>query len=266
MRPPLLKHRIATEDALLGTFVFSRDAAATEICAAAGFDFVIIDLEHALNDLRTAMEHLRAAAASGINALVRLGGATLADAGRLLDAGAEGIVIPHLGLASGSDVLRSLRYHPEGQRPACTGVPAADFGLVEFSRRAADANRDVLAIGLVEDADCVRRLPEILRESRPDWIMPGPSDLAVGLGVPAALRHPRVVEAIDSVFADAAAAGILLGMYVSDPEEIDTWRAKGARFFVYSIDYKILARAMSGAVSACKARLGPLRGRDAGGD
>jgi 2-keto-3-deoxy-L-rhamnonate aldolase RhmA len=256
MTVPLLKHRIATEDALLGTFVFSREAAVTEICAAAGFDFVIVDLEHALNDLQTAVAHLRAAAASGINALVRLGGSTLADAGRLLDAGAEGIVVPHLGLASGGEALRSLRYHPEGQRPACTGVAAAGFGLAEFSRRAADANRDVLAIGLVEDAQCVRRLPEILRDSRPDWIMPGPSDLAVGLGVPGALRHPRVVEAIDSVFTDTAAAGIPIGMYVSEPGEIGVWRAKGARFFVYSIDYKLLAGAMSAAVSACKARLG----------
>jgi 2-keto-3-deoxy-L-rhamnonate aldolase RhmA len=214
-------------------------------------------MEHALNDVRSVAGHLRAAAAGGIHALVRLGASTLADAPRLLDAGADGVILPHFGLpgAGGQKAIEALRYFPDGVRPACTGVAAARYGLADFARRAEAANRDVLSVGLIEDRECVERLPELFAKGRPDWVMPGPSDLAVSLGVPGQLRHTLVTEAVDAVLAAAAAADIPVGLYIGSPDEIEPWRAKGARFFVYSIDYKVLARTLSDAATACRARM-----------
>ena len=100
MIPPLqqsFRGRIRAGDTLLGGFVFSTDPNITEIYAAAGFDFVIIDLEHTMGDLQIVAAHLRAARAAGIQASVRIGRSQLHDVPRLLDAGCKSLMLPHLG-------------------------------------------------------------------------------------------------------------------------------------------------------------------------
>ena len=120
---------------LLGGFVFSTDPAMAEIYAAAGFDFIIIDMEHALNDLHATVAHLRAARGAGINAVARVGAANLANIQRLLDAGCEGVFLPHLGMpgTETNEALRALKYHPDGVRPTCTGVSAASLTILQIS-------------------------------------------------------------------------------------------------------------------------------------
>jgi len=250
-----LKQRLDASACLLGGFVFSTDPGIAEIYAQAGFDFVVIDLEHALNDLRSVQAHLRACAAAGIEAVVRLGSGSLADAPRLLDAGAQGVMLPHVGMpgAASDELLRSLRYAPMGSRPTCTGVQAAGYGLADFAAAAERANREVLAIGLIEDAECVERVGELLARSRLDWVMPGPGDLAMSLGVPGQLTHPRVQQAVQKVLEAAQRHGVPAGMYVNDPSEVPAWRQRGVRFVVYSIDYKVLARSLQQAAAACRA-------------
>lgn len=256
-RPPSLKEKLASGPCLIGSFVFSPDAGIPEVYAEAGFDFIIIDMEHGLNDVRSVQAHLRACAASGINAVVRLGAASLADAPRLLDAGAEGVMLPHLGLpgSGAGEALASLRYWPAGARPTCTGVPAAGFGLADFAGVVRRSNRDTLSIGLIEDRDCVDAIDRVLDEAAVDWIMPGPADLASSLGVHGDLRHPRVTAAIETTIAAAGRRGIPVGVYINDPAEIAAWTGKGIRFFVHSIDYKILAKTLRATLLGCREQL-----------
>ena len=251
---PSLNDRIRSQNFLLGSFVFSTDASITEVYASAGFDFVIVDMEHGLNDLRSTMSHLRAARASGMSALVRVGPATLGDVPRLLDAGCEGIMIPHLGLpGSGAlEALQATRYAPLGSRPTCTGVSAADFGIGDFAAYVKRANNDIVTIGLVEDRECVDNIDEILSQKPVDWVMPGPGDLATSLQVPGQLRHPKVEAAVGQVFSAAERSNIPIGMYVNHPDEIERWRAKGAKFLVLSIDLKLLGLSLKAAAIACR--------------
>jgi len=238
----------------LGAFVFSTDPAIPQIYAEAGFDFVVVDLEHALNDLRSAMQHLQACRAAGIHAFARIGGADLANVPRLLDAGFKGMMLPHLGIAAaGTDTaVQALRYPPDGLRPTCTGVPAAGFGLSNFARYAEASNRDVVSIGLVEDGEAVERIDQILDRKGADWIMPGPGDLASSLGVHGQLKHPTVEAAVDKVLDAAAARGIPAGMYINDPSEAAPWIARGVKFLVLSIDYKWLGKTLKAAAEACR--------------
>lgn len=257
MLPPAtpLKSRIASGEFLLGSFVFSTDPSIPEIYASAGFDFVIVDMEHGLNDIQGAVSHLRSARAAGIDAVVRIGPANLGDVPRLLDAGCEGIMIPHFGLpgSGATEALRSTRYSPSGTRPTCTGVSAAGFGIANFASYVERANRDILTIGLVEDRECVEDIDAILERKEVEWVMPGPGDLATSLGVPGQLRHPRVEGAVDRVFSAAGRSKTPLGMYINSPAEIAPWRAKGARFFVLSIDLKWLGLSLKAAADACRA-------------
>jgi len=228
---------------VLGAFLFSPDPDMSAVYAHAGFDFVIVDMEHGANDVRSVIGHVRAAQASGITPIVRLGVANFHDAGRLLDAGAAGFMLPHYGAAAygANDVLHAMRYAPQGGRPTCTGVPAAGFGLKTFAEVAARSNEDVVAMGLIEDADVVARIEAVLESAAVDCLMPGPADLATSLGVHGQLRHPQVLEAIARIKAAAQARSIPLGIYINDPKEIAESEPREIAFFVYSIDYKSFA-------------------------
>jgi 2-keto-3-deoxy-L-rhamnonate aldolase RhmA len=252
-----LQAKRTANDVLLGSFVFSRDPTMCEVYAACGFDFVIVDMEHGLNDVGTAIGHVRASRAAGMQSLVRVGAANLGDVARLLDAGCEGVVIPHfgMGLAAVDEAVHSLRYHPAGSRPTCTGVAAADFGLGIFAQKAERSNAQVVSVGLIEDRQAVERIDAVLDSAAVDWVMPGPGDLATSLGVHGQLRHPTVEAAVDRIFEAATTRGKPVGMYINDPSELAAWHAKGAGFFVLSIDYKWLAKSLDGAAKACRAAL-----------
>jgi len=254
LRAPTLKQRIREQDLLLGGFVFSVDASMPEIYASAGFDFIIIDTEHGLCDLTAAVNHIRAAKAAGIHAAVRVGPADLHNIPRLLDAGCEACFIPHLGHHDSSrEALRSMRYHPMGERPTCTGVSAANYGLADFGGVVSASNRDVLSVGMVEDRECVDAIDEILARKEVDWLMPGPADLSSSLGVHGQVRHPTVLAAVDKILASARKHDIPVGMYVNTPQELPEWKAKGAKFIILSIDLKWLAISLKGAVQALRA-------------
>lgn len=250
-----LRMKMDAGEFLLGGFVFSRDATVSEVYAAAGFDFVVVDMEHGLNDIGTAISHVRAGRAVGIQSFIRVGGANLLDIPRLLDAGCEGVMIPHFGLGSApvDEAIRSMKYHPAGSRPTCTGVSAAEFGLGDFAAGAERANVGVLSIGLVEDRESVANIDSVLDARQVDWVMPGPGDLATALGVHGQLRHPKVEAAVDQIFAAAQKRRQPVGMYINDPSELAAWHAKGASFFVLSIDLKWLARSLQQASAACRA-------------
>jgi 2-keto-3-deoxy-L-rhamnonate aldolase RhmA len=254
-----LKERMKTclndSSMLLGGFVFSTEPAMAEIYTAAGFDFVIIDMEHALNDMGSTVAHLRAARGAGIHALVRVGEADLSNIPRLLDAGCEGVFLPHLGMPGKgtSEAIRTLKYHPDGIRPTCTGVRAANYGLAEFGKVASESNRNILSVGMVEDAQCIENIEDILDTGEEvDWLMPGPADLSTSLGVHGRVREPIVLNAVDKVFRAAQERGIPVGMYINDPSELPEWRDKGAKFIVLSIDLKWLGRSLKSAAKVCK--------------
>ncbi len=240
----LLSRPASGQETTLGAFVFSPDADISAVYAHAGFDFVIIDLEHGANDIRSTIAHIRACHAHQIAPIARLGVTNFPDAGRLLDAGIDGFMLPHVGLAGyGSDqVMRAMRYAPEGSRPTCTGVPSAGFGLTTFSEAAARANSTVVTLGLIEDASVVADLDRVLDGVELDCVIPGPADLATSLGCHGQLRHPDVLAATRTIQQGARARNIAVGQYINDPAEIADDAADPIGVYVYSIDYKALAK------------------------
>lgn len=228
----------------LGAFVFSPDPDISLVYAHAGFHFVIIDMEHGANDVRSAIGHVRASQAGGIVPIVRLGVANFHDAGRLLDAGAAGFMLPHYGHPTygANEVVRAMRYAPQGARPTCTGVPMAGFGLKPFAEAAAQSDSDVISIGLIEDAQVVEDIDNVLDSLSVDCLMPGPADLATSMGLHGELRHPEVLAAVDKIAAAAKRRGIAHGRYINDPSDIQAETAKDTAFYVYSIDYKSFAK------------------------
>lgn len=232
----------------LGTFVFSTDAAHSEIVGLAGYDYVVIDTEHAPLEAAHVVEHVRAAKLGGATPIVRMRGDRPEDVGRLLDTGAEGIMFPHVGLddAATQGAFAAMRYAPDGERPTCTGVRASDYGLADFRTQSTALNESMITIGLVEDATAVDRIEEALAVTPFDVVIPGMGDLASSFDVPGQLTHELVVNATERVIRATLDAGLRAGVYVRDAAEAERWKDAGVSVFLASIDYRVLARAYQG--------------------
>lgn len=240
-----------------GSFTFSPDPAHTEIMGLAGLDFVMIDLEHAPLTITDVVAHIRAAELHGISPFVRVRHNNPADVGRILDAGASGIMFPHVGLdpEATKSAMDAMRYNPEGIRPSCTGVRAIDFGLSSFSDYVTRSNSEVISIGLIEDQVVVEKIDEVLEEYQLDIVIPGSGDIATSLGLPGEHTHPKVVESLMKVVDATIANGkSKVGMYLADPKLAPQWRDKGVEFFLLSIDYRFLAQAYGAALQDIKSK------------
>lgn len=255
--PPLKQRLAQATSPLFGGFVFSTDPNICEVYAEAGFDFVVIDTEHGLNDVRTVHAHLRSCAATGISAVIRLGVASFPDVPRLLDGGAEAFMFPHLGLPGyGSDAaISAMKYPPLGNRPTCTGVQSAGYGILDFKKTTERANRNALAIGLIEDRECVEAIDSVLDATGVDWVMPGPGDLASSYDVHGQLRSPVVENAVETVLKAARKRNVTTGMYINEASEVARWQGQDIRFFIYSLDYKVMGKALQGAIAGCRSHI-----------
>ena len=125
--------------------------------------------------------------------------------------------------------MQSVCYSPEGERPRCTGVPAASFGLSSFADYVERSNSEVAAFGLVEDKICVDNIDTVLGGGLVDCVLPGPGDLSVSYGVHGRFAHPLVQQAIKTVIGGARRAGIAAGLYISDPSEVAALRSAAGR-------------------------------------
>ena len=228
-----------------GTFVFSADPATTEIVAGAGFDYVVIDLEHAPLTVPDILAHARAADAAGISCWARVGHAEPPEIGRILDTGVQGLILSHFGrdLAQSRAMLDAFRYPPHGTRGTCSGVRGLRYQCDDLPGEIRRANERALSIGLIEDADAVERLDEVLALGVDAVMAGGAGDLAASLGLHGQGNHPRVRATALKVVRSAQERGLRAGVYVGDLAGVEFWREAGVDFYAYSIDYKVLAKA-----------------------
>jgi 2-keto-3-deoxy-L-rhamnonate aldolase RhmA len=246
-----IKQRCETGDASFGTFTYSPDPALVEIAASAGFDFVIVDTEHGQLDAGDVTSLIRTARGEGMTPFVRVGDPNAHSVGRALDAGAAGVMLPHVNdELMAQELTAAARFAPAGIRSACTCSPATNYSFTPFATYARAADEQTWVMGLIEDKAGVDRIDEIIQIAGLDVVMPGISDLAASLGVPGELDHPLVLDAVERI-ADRVGErpDVELALYVSSPQQVSTWAARGVKIFVYSIDYKLVAGAYAAARS-----------------
>ncbi|WP_052223529.1 HpcH/HpaI aldolase family protein [Novosphingobium malaysiense] len=249
--------KLRAQEQCTGTFIFSSDPSITEIIGLSGFDVGIIDLEHATTSLAMLPGQARAAHAGGMSWWIRVGTISPEPIARSLDAGAQGIILPHFGLDMEASMLglRALSYAPDGIRPSCTGTRASGYGQ-DFGSYARRSNDEVFGIGLIEDAEVVDRIEEVFDTTGIGIVLPGGAgDLATSLGVHGQGNHPRVLAAIERVHRAAKARPHMrIGAYVSDLSSLPALRELGFDFYIYSIDYKVLAAAYHSVYKAITER------------
>ena len=203
-----LKARIARKEILHGIFVMVPSAAVVEMCGYNGFDYVILDAEHGAAGTETLEHQLRAADASGIPAIVRVGSRAPDQILRVLDAGACGILVPHVITADDTEaIVRAAHFPPHGVRGLATTSRAGRHGLVPATEYIKSARDETVVIVQIEDRAALENVAAIARTPDLDAVFIGPADLATSFGYPGQPGHAAVVAAIDGIKRDVTAAG-----------------------------------------------------------
>jgi 4-hydroxy-2-oxoheptanedioate aldolase len=243
-----LTDRLRGRDLLVGTFVSLGSPAVTSLLAVAGFDFLLIDLEHGAGSEAGLQSQLFAAEAEGAATMVRTETFDRIRIGRVLDLGATAIMLPRVDSAEqASEAIAHLHYPPDGDR----GVAASNRAR-RWSTRTdpfAQANRELAAIVQIESAEAVRDVERIAAVPGVDALFIGPSDLSHSLGVPGDLDAPEFRQAVDAVLAAARANEVAAGILAATPERARAFVAEGFTLMVLSADVNMLAGAARDALA-----------------
>jgi 2-dehydro-3-deoxyglucarate aldolase/4-hydroxy-2-oxoheptanedioate aldolase len=239
-----LRTRLAAGQATLGTFVGAASPVTAEACAAAGVDWLVLDLEHGSGGEEQVRDVIPAAGAYGVPTVVRVESAARIRIGRVLDLGAAGVMLPRMDTAEEvRQAARHLRYPPAGDRGVATYNRACRFGLDPGALARADA--EVLGVVQVESASAVEQVDEIAAIDGVDVLFVGPQDLSHNLGVPGDLEAATYLAAVEQVRAAAARHGKACGLLVRDGATAAARQADGWTFVAIGSDTTLLAAAVA---------------------
>lgn len=220
------KQRIGAGEALAGSFVMAASATVAEMCGYAGFDFVVLDQEHGPSGPETLEHQIRAAETSGAAALVRVPWSARWLIQQALDAGALGIVVPHVTtVEEAREIVRAAHYPPYGVRGLATTARAGLHGNVTTDEHLARGRDRTTVILQIEDREALENVRDIASVEGVDALFIGPADLSASLGHPGKPDHPDVVAAIDGIIADAKGK-TCIAAFARDAEDGALWRQK----------------------------------------
>ena len=244
------KAAMDSEKGALGPFMIGTDPAFVEAAGYAGYDFVLLDMEHGTTTFQTLPHLIRAANVAGVCPVVRgpRGSDIWIDQAR--DVGAGAIMIPQIDPAEQARAaVSAAKFSPVGTRGTCRFVRSAGFGAVPGSEYFSKA-QDTVVILQAEGKKAVENLDEILDVPGVDVVFVGPYDLSSSLGHVGEIDHPEVVECIKGIIAKANAKGVKLGCFADTVEGGMKWRDLGVKFIGYSCDTYLFMQAAKADVDA----------------
>lgn len=229
---------------LAGMWVSTGSPLVAEICAGSGLDWLLIDMEHGPNGIESVLAQLQAVAAYPITPMVRVPAADPVTIARVLDLGAQNLLVPMISSAEQARAaVEAVRYPPHGRR----GVGSALARSARWNRvddYLLEASAHVALYVQVETVAGVDAAADIAAVDGVDGVLVGPSDLAASMGLLGQQTHPDVTAAVLRVF-DAAGrggAGVPVGVNAFDPAVADSYLAAGASFILVGADVTVLAR------------------------
>lgn len=236
-----LKNKLANNELTLGSWVTIGHPAVIDIMASAGFEWLVIDMEHTSIDLTTAHSLVATIQANGMKALVRVSKNEEVIIKRILDMGADGIVVPMV--KSKSDALEAIdyaKYPPVGKR----GVGlfrAQKYGL-GFDEYKKWVNEELVIIAQIEHYEAVENIEGIITTDGIDGIIIGPYDLSGSMGYPGEYDRKDVKDSIAKVLRVCQENNFPSGFHVieSDTAKLQERISEGCTFLAYSLDFFFL--------------------------
>ena len=237
------KNALAQSKSQIGLFLSLASSYTAEVCAASDYDWLLIDAEHAPNDLRSVLHQLQTVASYDVACVVRSPDSDINTIKMLLDIGVTNLMIPMISTVDQArKVVEAVRYPPHGRR----GIGHV---LGRASRWGRDHDyydrwaEDACIIVQIETSEGLANLDDILGVEGIDGIFIGPSDFAASLGHPGDIAHPEVQSAIDRIIESAVSQGRIVGTITTDEEKALDYFRKGCAMVAVGADVLLLANA-----------------------
>jgi 2-dehydro-3-deoxyglucarate aldolase len=249
-----IRDRLRNEVVSIGSWITLRDPAVAEIMAKAGFDWLAVDLEHTSLGLRDAIDLVRVIDLCGVAPLVRLSANDSVLIKRLMDGGAQGIIVPMVNTASEARMaVAACRYPPAGHRGV--GLSRAQTFGETFDDYFAHNNERAVVIVQIEHQIAVRNVADILAVDGVDALLIGPYDLSASMDIPGQFDHPKLKENVARVIEAAQRVGKPAGFHAvsSDIAPSKAHLASGVRLLAYSVDMVVLNETFRVGLAALRA-------------
>src|SRR5260370_11424987 len=202
MKPNRVRQALKAGKPVVGTMVCDLyNPEIVYILAAAGMDFLMVDLEHSPAGIESVQHLVRAARSAGLVPLARVTQNQYPFIARVLDMGTMGIMVPRVETpAQAREVVKCAKYTPDGERGFGARGVITDYESATVPEIASWVNEHTLVIVQAESREAVANLDEITRGPGLDVAFIGPYDLSISLGVPGDFKHPRFVAAVERTF------------------------------------------------------------------
>ena len=236
------RRRLKAREHVVGTFIKTPTTHATEILGMLGFDFVVIDQEHAPFDANTIDVMVLAARASDIASIVRVGDPGEANILSVLDCGASGILVPHVDSADKARAVASACRYRGGRRGFANTTRAGRFGEATFAEHMADQDARVTCIAMIEDVHAIDHVDAIAAVEGIDAFFIGRGDLTAAIGAPS-MTSAETHRLVEPIMAAARKAAMPVIMLSPDRKDASAMARLGASAFMFSSDQGMLKQA-----------------------
>ncbi len=217
MKKVPLRELIRSGQPTLGSWITLGHPGIAEIMANAGFDWLAVDLEHSVIAIDTAGDLIRVIDLCGVAPLVRLTSNLPDQIKRVMDAGAQGIIVPMVNSAmDAQQAVASVRYAPSGNRGV--GLARAQGYGPRFQEYLAWQRDSAVVVVMIEHKDAIRNLRDILAVPGVDAFFIGPYDLSCSLGFPGQFEHSEFLAAMAEILRIGADSGVMAGIHVVEPD------------------------------------------------
>jgi len=236
-----LKSKLSQGELTIGSWITLGHPAIAEIMAAAGFDWLVLDMEHSVLELSEIQTLIQVLDGQQCPAIVRLTSNHPDQIKRVMDAGATGVMVPMVkSAADAKAAVQSVYYPPRGQRGV--GLARAQGYGARFQQYRSWLEDNAVIVAMIEHVDAVKAIDEILAVDGIDAYIIGPYDLSGSMGRPGELDHPDVQSAIARVLEAGQRSGKPGGIHVIEPDQEELQRriAAGFNFLGYGLDIRIL--------------------------
>ena len=222
------------------------------IMANAGYDFVFLDNEHSLVPSNALLDMVQMARATGISPLVRPADTEYHLLARMLDTGADGLIVPRVeNREQARHLVDCCKFPPVGRR-GCGTTATLDYRGGDWGEAVAWLNEQTMIVPQVESLAAIDALDDILDVPGMDAILVGPLDLSINMGIPGRYHDPAFVAAVERVIAVCEKRHVPSGIAVATPDAVRPWAERGMRFLVCGFDGWMLLDTATAYVEAIR--------------
>jgi len=235
------KRALKANKAQIGLWSSLSSNYSVEVIAGAGFDWILLDCEHSPNDLENLLTQLQAAAPYATHPVVRVPWNDMVTIKRVLDVGAQSLLIPYVSTAEEAKAaVAYTRYPPAGVRGVAGTTRATRFGRIkDYAKR---AHEEICVLVQVETQSAVDNIEAICAVDGVDGVFIGPADLHASLGHTGEIANPKVKPLIDHAIKRIRNAGKAPGILTPNEADAKHWLGCGGLFVAVGADVGILAR------------------------